>query len=285
MTAERMVRANGVDLCVETFGDRRHPSILLVHGAQASMLWWEEELCEALAAGGRHVVRFDNRDTGRSTTYPVGAPGYAMSDLASDAVAILDALDVGRAHVVARSMSGGTGLFLGVDHPGRVATLTLVTTTSGEDDDLPEPEPEPEPEPPAAAVPLPDAGDTEALVEHVVREFRHCAGRSPHFDEAAVRARARRDVARSHDLLAALTNHFAMDFDAPRNGGWGDLRVPTLVVQGELDPYFPPPHGAALAARIPGARLLTLDGVGHDVPPPSWPTFVPALLAHTAGTA
>lgn len=275
---ERFVRANGVDLCLETFGDPADPTVVLMHGAQASMLWWEEDLCAAIAAGGRHVVRFDTRDTGRSVTYPVGRPGYTMGDLAADVVGILDVLGVDRAHVVGRSMSGGVALFLGVDHRDRVETLTLVTTTSGEDDDLPDPEPEV-----GGEGPVPAGDDAEALVEHVVRALRICAGRSPYFDEAAARERARRDVARSHDIHAALANHWLMDLGEP-SGGWDDLRVPTLVVEGAVDPYFPPPHGAALAARIPGARLLTLADVGHDVPRPAWDVFVPALLTHTATT-
>ena len=98
-----------VELCVQTVGDPGDPAVLLIHGACASMVWWEDELCERIAAGGRFVIRYDQRDTGRSTSFPVGEPGYAMSDLAADAVGILDALGVDRAHVVGRSMSGGTG--------------------------------------------------------------------------------------------------------------------------------------------------------------------------------
>src|SRR5258707_1187351 len=104
---EVLLEANGVELCVETFGDAADPAVLLVHGASASMMWWEEELCRRIAAGGRYVVRFDNRDTGRSVSYPAGRPGYAMRDMAGDAVGILDALGIGRAHLVGRSMAGG----------------------------------------------------------------------------------------------------------------------------------------------------------------------------------
>src|ERR687886_304004 len=114
---EQLLEINGVELCVETFGDRADPSILLVAGAGASMLWWDAELCERIAAGGRYVVRYDHRDTGRSTSYPPGEPGYTYTDLALDVLGVQDALGIARAHLVCQSMFGGIGLIAGVDHP------------------------------------------------------------------------------------------------------------------------------------------------------------------------
>ncbi len=262
---------NGVTLHAETFGDPADPAVLLVHGACASMLWWEEELCRRIAAAGRYVVRYDQRDTGRSTSFPPGEPGYGLRDLAADAVALLDALGIDRAHVVGRSMSGGVALVLGVDHPARVRSLTLVSTTTGE---LPMGS--------LDAPPDPDPGDPAAVVEYLVEAFRAYAGGSAHFDEDATRALAAADVARTRDLRATMTNHFAMDFDGPRGGGWADLRVPTLVVQGELDPVFPPVHGQALRDAVPGARLVVLPGSGHDVLEPVWDRFVAELVEHTS---
>src|SRR6266542_1607447 len=104
---ERIVKANGVDLCVETFGNPADPAVLLIMGASASMDWWEDGFCERLAAGGRYVIRYDQRDTGRSVTDPPGAPTYRFVDLCEDAVGVLDALGVEAAHVVGVSMGGG----------------------------------------------------------------------------------------------------------------------------------------------------------------------------------
>jgi pimeloyl-ACP methyl ester carboxylesterase len=129
---ERFLDVNGVELCVETFGDPAYPAILLIDGAAASMLWWEAELCERIAAHERFVIRYDNRDSGRSTCYPPGRPGYSFTDLTEDALGILEALGIERAHLVCRSMSGGIGLIAGVDHPDRVASLTFVCTSTGE---------------------------------------------------------------------------------------------------------------------------------------------------------
>ena len=256
---------------------RANPAILLIDGAAASMLWWETELCERIARGGRFVIRYDNRDTGRSTSYPPGRPGYSYTDLAGDALGILDALDVERAHIVCRSMSGGIGLLIGVDHPGRVESLTFVSTSTG-DDGLPPPSDELAGSTPAD----PDPADSGAVVDFVVASAKAYAGGSPYFDERATRALVERDVARTRDIAATLVNHYAMSFDGSSRD-FASLRAPTLVVHGDHDPVFPLPHGHALRDAVPGATLLILEGAGHDLPKPLWDVFVPALLQHTAG--
>jgi pimeloyl-ACP methyl ester carboxylesterase len=274
---ERMMHVNGVELCVETFGDASDPAVLLVHGASASMLWWEAELCTRIAAGGRHVIRFDNRDTGRSVSYPPGRPGYSLRDLTEDALGILDGLGVDRAHIVGRSMAGAIAGMAAIDHPERVASLTMVCTTPGRPGLPPM-----SPEFLAYTAQSPDASDPAAVVEFIVGLMKAYSGASPYHDEAAVRAIAEADVARSTSIAATLVNHFVLEFDAPAKGGLGDVTAPTLVVHGELDPVFPLPHGKALRDAIPGAELLVLDHAGHEVPAPLWGVFTDALLAHTS---
>ena len=264
-------RGQHVELCAQSFGDPADPTILLIHGASASMLWWEEELCERLAAGGRHVIRFDNRDTGRSTFSPAGKPDYAHSDLVADAVAVLDAFGVRQAHVVGRSMAGGTALALAVDHPDRVATVTFVTTTTG---DLPMGSVEFPPEP--------DWSDAAAVIDYGVAAMTAYAGSSVHYDPVETRALVERDFARGGPIESTMTNHFLIDFDAPSHGGFGDVAVPALVVHGEVDPAFPIDHGHALAAAVPDGRLVVLPGSGHEVPRPTWDLFVTELLQHTS---
>jgi pimeloyl-ACP methyl ester carboxylesterase len=272
---ETLVEINDVELCIETFGNPRHPAVLLIDGAAASMLWWEAELCEQIARGDRFVIRYDNRDTGRSTSYPPGRPGYTYTDWARDALGILDALDVERAHIVCRSMSGGIGLIIGADHPDRVESLTFVSTSTGEDG-LPSSSDELTSGIPAG----PDPADSEAVVDFVVASAKAYSGGSPYFDETAMRALVERDVARTRDIESTLVNHYAMTFDGSSRD-FASITAPTLVVHGDHDPVLPLPHGQALRDAIPGATLLILEGAGHDLPKPLWDVFVPALLQHT----
>jgi pimeloyl-ACP methyl ester carboxylesterase len=134
---ERMVEVDGVELCAQTFGSPDDPPVLLVMGAAASMLHWEDEFCERLAAGSRFVIRYDHRDTGRSVNYPPGAPGYTGDDLISDAAGLLDALGMSRAHVVGFSMGGAMAQLLALDHADQVLSLTLISTSPGAGNDLP----------------------------------------------------------------------------------------------------------------------------------------------------
>ncbi len=273
---EKLIEANGVDLCVETFGDAADPAILLIHGASASMLWWEQELCERIAAAGRHVIRFDNRDTGRSVSYPPGQPEYTLRDMADDAVGILDALGIGRAHFVGRSMAGAIAILAAQHHPGRVASLTLVCTTPGG----------------AGLPPMseqfirytssggPDPSDPAAVVEFIVGLMKAYSGPSPYYDQTAIRALAEQDVARTASIASCLTNHFVIDTSGTIE--LSQIHAPTLIVHGGRDPVFPLGHGQALQKEIPGATLLIMDEAGHELPPPVWDLFVPALAKHTA---
>jgi len=274
---EKILAANGVDLCVETFGEAADPAILLVHGASASMLWWEEGLCERIAASGRYVIRFDNRDTGRSVSYPPGRPKYSLRDMAEDAVGILDALGVGRAHFVGRSMAGAIVTLAAMHHPGRVASLTLVSTTPGGTDLSPMSEEFTR----YTSSGGPDPSDPAAVVEFIVGLMRVYSGGSPYYDEDAMRALAERDVSRTANIASCLTNHFVIDFSEPVR--FSEIHAPSLVVHGERDPVFPLGHGQALQKEIPGAALLILEKTGHDLPPPVWDVFVPALVRHAAG--
>ena len=129
--AERMIEIDGIRLCTEAFGDPSDPPVLLVMGMGASMLWWEEDFCRALAAGGRFVLRYDHRDTGRSETYEPGRPGYSGADLVADAARVLDGYGIAAAHVVGLSMGGALAQAFALDHPTRVLSLVLMSTSPG----------------------------------------------------------------------------------------------------------------------------------------------------------
>lgn len=278
---ERMVTANGVRLCVQAFGVPADPAVLLIGGAAASMDWWDEAFCERLAAGHRYVIRYDHRDTGRSVSYQPGHPGYTGPDLVADAVGVLDALGVERAHLVGISMGGALAQCVAIDHPELVDTLTLISTSAAGPIDATLPpmaerlrrvfaEPNPDP----------DWSDRNAVIDHIVEGERPFAGSYP-FEEERVRATAARIVDRTENV-AAGNNHWALDSGDTSRYRPERITAPTLVLHGTEDELFPYGHGEALAGVIPDARLIPLERVGHQMPPrPVWDVVVPAILGHT----
>jgi pimeloyl-ACP methyl ester carboxylesterase len=280
--AERMIEANGVELCTEAFGDPTHPPILLVMGTGASMLWWEEGFCRTLADGGRFVIRYDHRDTGRSVAYEPGRPGYTGADLVADAAGVLDAYDIAAAHIVGASAGGAFAQLLALDHPERVLSLILISTSPAlpGDRQLPAPTEEFMRFVSTAEV---DWSDAQSVIDYLVDYSRVLAGGRRPFDEAAVRALVRRDVERARDF-AAVQNHDSIPDDDRQRGRLSSITAPTLVIHGTADPMFPIGHGEALAEEIPGASLLTLEGAGHGVERPDWETVVRAMLGRTAAS-
>jgi pimeloyl-ACP methyl ester carboxylesterase len=277
---ERMIEANGVELCTESFGDPADPPILLIMGTGASMLWWEEGFCRMLADGGRFVVRYDHRDTGRSATYPAGQPGYTGAELTSDAVGVLDAYEIGAAHLVGVSAGGGCAQELAIDDPDRVLSLVLISTSPAVPIDRALPPPTAQFGRFVSTVEV-DWSDPESVIDYLVGYERLLEGRQRPFDEAAVRDFVRRDVERTRDI-AALQNHDVMPQGQSSTKTLSSIGAPTLVIHGTADPMFPIGHGEALAEEIPGARLLPLEGAGHGVARADWHRIAEAILRHTA---
>jgi pimeloyl-ACP methyl ester carboxylesterase len=275
-----LVGVNGVGLSVETFGTVGEPAVLLVG------LGWPDGLCEAL--GGRYVVRYDLRDTGRSTYVDPDAPAYDLRDLVTDASELLKALDLARAHVVGMGVGGFIAQLLALDHADQVATLTLISTRSVAPGPV---DPDLEDHSPALMElfgrPAPDWTDRDSVVDYMTRSARFLAG-SRGFDEQDVRETAGRVFDRAgRSAKAQRASHLGTVFAAidcrPR---WrerlGDIAVPTLVIHGDENLFFPHQNGESLAAEIPNATLRTLPGIGQGVPRPTWPTVAEALLKHTS---
>ncbi|HEX5899047.1 MAG TPA: alpha/beta hydrolase [Solirubrobacteraceae bacterium] len=277
----KIIHANGADLCVQIFGERADPAVLLVMGAAASMDYWEDDFCARLAAGPRYVVRYDHRDTGRSTSYPPGAPGYTGDDLVADAVALLDALDVRAAHVVGLSMGGAIAQLMALDHRERVASLTLIATSPAGPGEPDLPPMTDEGRAAFGALAEPDWADRAAVIDYLTALSRACASRSHPFDEQGTRALCARVLDRTTNIASSTRNHYAADGGDRWRDRLGEIDAPTLVVHGTEDPVFPHGHGAALAREIPGAELLTLAGTGHELPRRDWDLVVPAILRLT----
>jgi pimeloyl-ACP methyl ester carboxylesterase len=258
------VRANGVDLGIESFGRVDDPLVLLAGGT--TMLSWPDALCERLAAGGRRVVRYDLRDCGASTTHDPANPGYDLRDLAADAAALVEALDAGTAHLAGIGVGGMVTQVAALDHPAVFSALTLVGTRpvapGPVDADLPDHDP---------AVmgalfsrPMPDWTDRDAVTAFAAAGAEPM-GNDP--DEARETAARIWDRTPSNDPAIRLANHLGTVFSrldcTPRwRDRLGELALPTLVIHGRTDPFFPVGNGEALAAAIPGARLLVLDDMG-----------------------
>jgi pimeloyl-ACP methyl ester carboxylesterase len=274
------VDVNGAQLCVDTFGDQADAAVLLIMGAAASMDRWEPAFCEAIAARGRFVIRYDHRDTGGSTTYPPGRPGYTGDDLTADAHAVLDALDVERAHIVGLSAGGGIAQRLAVDHPERLLSLTLMCTspigTGGAD------------LPPMAADVFgesgdePDWADRDATIAFLLEAERPYAG-ARGVDEDEMREILGVVYDRSPSLASA-NNHFLLDGSDIERARLAEISVPTLVVHGTHDPLFPG-HGEVLAREIPGAQLVVIDGLGHEFPRWAWREMLRRRSGRRAGQA
>ncbi|MFE7226068.1 alpha/beta fold hydrolase [Nocardioides sp. NPDC057577] len=281
---ELTLAVNGIELCVDTFGSPADPPILLVGGMSASMDYWEDDFCQALAVGRRFVIRYDHRDTGRSTTWPPGEPGYTGRDMIADIPALLDAFGLDKGHIFGISMGGALAQCAAVLHPERVETLIL-NETSPAFDGVPDLPPIGEELADffaaAAKSTVPDPDDHEALVAMLVEDQR--AFVPERFDEARMRAVVERAVRRTPDMRPSLANHHAMSDGDPVEATLADIVAPTLVVHGTRDPLFPIGHAEILARDIPDATLLVLDGVGHEPPPPyTWDTVIPAILDHTS---
>ncbi|SFO64225.1 MULTISPECIES: alpha/beta fold hydrolase [Actinomadura] len=285
---EKLIKANGVELCAETFGDAAGAPILLIGN---TMLTWPDELCELLAELRRFVVRYDLRDTGGSAGGDPEAPGYTLRDLVDDAAGVLDAHDLPAAHVAGFGPGGWIAQLLALDHPGRVTTLTLVATRptapGPSDEDLPDHAPQMMAH--FMKMTEVDWSDRESVVAFMVEGARHRAG--PAFDEAEARSAIERihdrtrtgaDPGKAHRANQMGTVFAALDCGDRWRERLPGITAPTLVVHGEDDPFFPLGNGRALAAEIPDAELLVLPGTGSELPRRTWDTFVPALLRHTS---
>jgi pimeloyl-ACP methyl ester carboxylesterase len=288
---ERTVGANGIEVWCEDFGSPRDPALLLVMGAGGQGILWPDEFCAGLASGGRYVIRYDNRDTGQSTCVDFARSPYTLADMARDAIGLLDALGIERAHVAGASMGGMIAQTLAIEHGDRVRTLTSIMSSplgrSGMEAIL---------DPARATLPGPAPKVMEVLqasaqspprtrderIAQALRLWRALAGSGEPFDEAAVREREARVFARARNPDAAQNHQLAIGASPDRTEALRGVTTPTLVIHGAEDPILPLAHGRATADAIPGAKLLVIEGMGHDLPPRAAKRIAQAILEHTA---
>ncbi len=280
----------GVELEYETFGSASDPTLLLVMGFTAQLIAWDTGFCERFVDAGFHVVRFDNRDCGLSTRFDgqrVDAQAvmaahrsggelpevpYTLSDMAADAVGLLDALGVDRAHVLGASMGGMIVQTMAIEHPERLHSVVSVMSAPG---DLSVGKPTPEA---LAALLAPPPSDRDAYIDAAERSLIWASQR---YGDAA---RLRRNAALAYDRAfypeGATRQLAAIYASGDRSGALGQVTVPTLVLHGRDDTLIAPDGGERTAELIPGAHLLMLADMGHDLPEPLWPLIVAAATEH-----
>jgi pimeloyl-ACP methyl ester carboxylesterase len=286
--------SNGIELEYDTFGDPADPPILLVMGFTAQMTLWEEGFCQQLADHGHYVIRFDNRDCGLSTKLDgvkvdlaplleASAAGhrprdvevpYLLSDMAADGLGLLDALGIERAHVVGASMGGMIVQTMAIEHPERVASMTSIMSTTGEAG-IGQATPE------AMSVLLtPPPSDRDAYIAHSVSTTKVYASKR-YFDPDKVAKRAAAAYDRSFYPEGASRQLAAIICSGNRAKGLAALTTPTLVIHGYDDTLIDPSGAYRTAELVPGARLLMLKDMGHDLPEPLWPFITSVIAAHT----
>jgi pimeloyl-ACP methyl ester carboxylesterase len=290
-------RANGIEIEYETFGDPKAEPLLLIMGLGAQMLSWDEAFCTQLAARGFHVIRFDNRDSGLSTWMDAAGapdlaaamdgdpkPAYRLDDMAADSAALLEALGIRSAHIVGASMGGFIAQLVALDHPERTLSLTSIMSGPGGADAIP-----PKPEGAAVLMAIPP-GTREGRIEQAMAGRRALLGGGDPFDEAFERTRATRAFDRAYNPVGTMRQFVAILAAPSRVERLGGLEVPALVVHGIDDVLVPVENGRVVAAAVPGARLLEIEGMGHDLPRRAWPLIIDAIdaiaaIAETAQTA
>ena len=290
MRSELPVKSNGLHIWTESFGNHLHAPILLIAGAGAQSIFWEDEFCQRLAESERFVVRFDNRDTGLSDSVDFESSPYTINDMAADAIAILDAYDLTAAHMVGASGGGLICQVLALEHRTRVLTISALISSplgTGSNElmnsgygDLPPPTTEFLEQLQDFVGEVPE--DRDAFIDWTLRKYEAISGSLEVFDKKAKAERAELEFARARNLQA-MNNHALAVNISPVSGRalLGGLDVPTLVVHGTEDPLLPYAHGRAIAETIPGAELLTIEKMGHDLPRPAWSQIIKAILQHT----
>ncbi|QDZ00195.1 alpha/beta hydrolase [Nitratireductor mangrovi] len=277
-----IVRDGNLEIATEAFGTPRDPAMLLIMGAMASMLWWPDAFCQRLAARAFFVIRYDNRDTGLSSRFPVGEPGYSMADMADDAFRVIDAHGLDAAHLVGISLGGMIAQIAALSRPQRVRTLTAISTSPIGVDASRLPGMTPAYQAHAARGEAVDWSDRAQAVAYVAEDARQIASTAHAHDSAAARAFIERDCDRSGGYLSA-TNHFMVGAGARPATPLAKLEPPLLVIHGTSDPIFPLDHGEALAAEVSGSRLVCIEGGGHELHPHDWGAIIDAIATHAAG--
>lgn len=285
--------ANGIQIEYETFGNPADPTLLLVMGLGAQMLLWDEAFCEQLASRGFHVIRYDNRDTGLTTKCEGGpdpdiakamagdhsTASYTLDDMAADAAGLLGALGIEKAHIVGASMGGMIVQAMAINHPGRVLSMCSIMSTTG-NREVGQATPEA-----MGALMAPPPTTREEAIARGIESWKVIGGKGFPYDEAKVAARTGRAFDRCHYPIGIARQMVGIMASGDRTAALANVTAPTVVIHGADDPLVTLSGGEATANAIPGARLVVVAGMGHDMPEGAWPQIIDAIVDNTRRSA
>jgi pimeloyl-ACP methyl ester carboxylesterase len=287
---EKLAPVGELEICYQTFGSPQDPPLLLVMGLGSQMILWDEDFCQQLAQRGFRVIRFDNRDVGHSTIMrgtkipsrgqlirrKQSAAAYSLDEMADDAAGVLDHLGIGAAHIVGASMGGMIGQLLAINHPDRVLSLVSIMSTTGNR----------RVGQPGRRIALwmlrRTPREREAFIKDHLDTYRAIGSQGFEFDEERKRKRAERIIDRGVYPAGAVRQTAAVVTAPDRTEALAQIKVPTTVIHGDADPLVNVSGGEATADAIPGARLLIIEGMGHDLPRELWPQILDAIKQNAA---
>lgn len=276
---ERIIHTRGLHIATEAFGDPAHAPVLLIMGGGASMLWWPAPFCERLAGHGRYVIRYDQRESGRSSPYDPGGRPFSYDDLVDDTMRILDGYGLPAAHLVGMSFGGMIGQMAALKHPLRVRSLTAISSSPVGIDTSRLPAMSEAYRQHLAAAETVDWSDRGQAIASMVQEARLVAGTAHPVQEAAVRALVARDYDRAGGYPSA--SNFTWQGGEQWQGRLPELQPPLLVMHGTADPVYPIEHGKEFLKVVAGARLVGIPGGGHELHADDWDTMIAAIAEHT----
>lgn len=275
---ERFIKSGSVDICTENFGNPANPPILLIMGATASMVWWDAEFCERLAEKCFYVIRYDNRDVGKSTTYPSGEPPYSVMDMAEDVLAVMDVYHLKKAHLAGMSLGGMLAQLVAIQHPERVHTITMISSSVWDD----------KPELPAmdnavleyhAIAANLDWTNEAEVIQYLAGGWRILNGSRHPFDEERTLQLAQAELQRAHNLLS-MFNHSYLKGGEELYGRSNEIKAPALIIHGTEDKVLPYEHALEMKKTIPHSTLFEIKGAGHEIHPLDWDLIIEAMTEH-----
>jgi len=277
---ERIIKINDADICTESFGERSDEPVILIMGASASMVWWDDEFCIRLANKGRFVIRFDNRDTGKSTCYEPGKPGYDILNMADDVKGVLDSYEISKTNVVGMSLGGMIAQLFALRYPENALTLTMIASSIFGPDNSELPPVDDKILKYHSRASIIDWKNRNEVIKYMVEGWRLLNGSSHPFDEKRAFRLAEEEFSRANNLLS-MFNHALLKGGDEYYGRINEIKIPSLIIHGTQDPVLPYVHGIALRNEIPGARLVTLDKCGHEINFFDYEKIIDEIIFHT----